>query len=111
MSKTDNSYGIGSALTTQNYEAIDGVDKETYDRLVSERDKLKAARQKVMPYLTLSTDIHAVNAVYHTPAYSLRLAAEAMEAKDKAIQEAREALGIVSKGVIVNGNGNISGAM
>lgn len=71
-----------------------------YEVLTKEYFKLKSILESVMPYLSLSTDTHAV---YHTPAYALRLAAEAMEAKDKAIHNAREALGMKPTGFVVSG--------
>jgi hypothetical protein len=74
-------------------------------KIKHERDQLKVALESIMPYLSLSTDVHCVTAVYRTPAQSLMEAAEAIMAKDKAIYQAREVLGMNPKSIVLNGNG------
>lgn len=106
---TDGTFGYAKDWEEVQQIFIDGANyasqahQADYEELTKEYFKLKTVLQKLMPYLSLSTDSHCVTAVYRTPAQSLIEAAENMMAKDRAIYEAREFLGMNPKGFVVSG--------
>jgi hypothetical protein len=62
------------------------------------KEELAKALEELLSVTEASTDIKMVSAVYHTPAESLRLQAQALEHKDAIIARARYVHGCYKNG-------------
>ena len=61
--------------------------------LLDQVEKLRAAAKAILPFLEHSQDVRAEPAIFVPSAERLRRAANALEAKDRAVEQLRAALG------------------